>query len=130
MYALGVREFPPSLVAIAQHVRNAYVGSDFVRELIESRPLRSLNDGERALETAVGIYLGNDGRPKHAGVVVEAMRVVSKWGTGHLWRHEAFETPDLYGDEIRYFEPPKPEDVLGRFAHYVERVIGERVDLA
>jgi hypothetical protein len=39
-------------------------------------------------------------------------RVVSKWGTGHIWSHQVFETPASYGCMARTFRALTPEALM------------------
>lgn len=41
--------------------------------------------------------------PKHYGIVEEKSMIRSKWGVGHVFRHEAFAVPTNNGNEVRFY---------------------------
>jgi hypothetical protein len=125
MYSLGVRQLPPRLVRLAKQVEEAFPGSAFVVELLEGCHLQEVDEAG-AHAGCVVIYFEN-GLPEHAGIVEQGGFVVSKWGRGHLYRHRLFEVPSIYGDNVRFFEPPQPDEVLRRFVDYVERITRSRI---
>jgi hypothetical protein len=92
----------PDYIAIAHHgPGHVCAGADFAHWLIARGLLMPL----RAEEARSGdlVFYFQDGSFRHAGMLTEDGRVVSKWGTGQLYEHGLYEVPDTYGDEIRYF---------------------------
>jgi hypothetical protein len=93
---------------------DAKVGNRFaywlVREKLIERPHENVSDGDLI------VYL-DDRRAKHAGVV-RGDRIVSKWGTSHMWQHAIHEVPGSFGDEVRFFRRPEQAMVIDWFREY------------
>jgi hypothetical protein len=53
----------------------------------------------------------------HAGVVDKG-RVMSKWGSGHVWRHGTFAVPASYGSSVRVFRACSSETALRGLIEY------------
>jgi hypothetical protein len=45
-------------------------------------------------------------------------RVLSKWGTGHLWEHALHEVSLRYGAELRFFHSVPPERCIAEFVAF------------
>jgi hypothetical protein len=77
----------------------------------------------RAPESVVSndliVYLDN-GVFRHVGRIAEPDRVLSKWGTGHLYQHAVWEVPASYGEEICYFVGTDEDMSFGLFRAYAE----------
>lgn len=61
----------------------------------------------------------------HAGVV-SGSRVISKWGTGHLWLHGLLEVPASYGDGTSFYAAPSMNDMLTSFIEYARSREGRK----
>jgi catechol 2,3-dioxygenase-like lactoylglutathione lyase family enzyme len=72
----------------------------------------------RATDEDIIIYFDNN-TPTHAGKFNKG-RVVSKWGTGHLWEHPIYEVPLSYGNRIKFYLPVDRHDILKRFIRYAK----------
>jgi hypothetical protein len=122
MYAFGIQELTAHLVKVALR-HDTFPDSCFAAHMIATRLVEA---AESEIEDgSIVMYFGS-ANPKHAGIVVQN-RVVSKWGTGHLWQHTAFEVPTSYGNTIRVFRRLDSGEVLDRFQIYVERLVGKGV---
>jgi len=55
------------------------------------------------------IYFNDDGRPVHAGIPGDDKMVISKWSTGHVWKHKDFVCPSIYGRETKKCDFDKNE---------------------
>ena len=86
--------------------------SGLLREVLAERTPDSVTDGD------IIIYFDNN-TPTHAGKVKKG-RVVSKWGTGHLWEHAIYEVPLSYGNRHKFFLPVDRDDILVRFIQYAK----------
>ncbi len=114
-YALDLTEPPPVIVHIATVWRDVYPNATFVLYLIDRLLAEVARDD--VTDGDVVVYFSNE-EPAHAGKV-RGGRVVSKWGTAHLWRHGLYEVPTRYGSEVRFFHPltrSQSEEAFLRFA--------------
>ena len=59
--------------------------------------------------------------PRHAGRM-NAGRVISKWGLGHLWEHSIYEVPSIFGDETRFFKDLTRQEAVSGFKAYAKRL--------
>lgn len=62
----------------------------------------------------------------HAGVVV-AGRIISKWGTGHLWLHRLLEVPTSYGNTTSFYTGISPQDALANFVEFARQREGREL---
>ena len=94
---------------------------EFLRSTHLSELTRSeASDGSLVLYSAHSIT--------HAGRV-SGQRILSKWGTCHLWYHGLYEVPLRYGDTVRFFTPPPREQVVAAFVEFARIHLGaELVD--
>ena len=76
-----------------------YASTDFVRYLICHGVLVQL---DTARPDCLVVYF-NQGDIKHIGRTVSREVIVSKWVTGHLYRHALFELPSSYGTEVKFY---------------------------
>jgi hypothetical protein len=60
-----------------------------------------------------------EGTPKHAGKI-HSDRIISKWGTGHLWEHDIYEVPISYGSEYRILSAISGDVTIGTFIEYAK----------
>jgi len=54
----------------------------------------------------------------HAGLAQTNLRVISKWGIGHLYEHELWDVPESYGTSIRFFKQLPCEEALDLFVQF------------
>jgi len=99
-------------------VRGVYAGAEFAhwllsRSELEEKPMPEADDGDL-------VFYFNGAEFKHVGIFLGSGRVLSKWGTGHLYEHDLFEVPDSYGNEVRAFAHMMPEDAYYLFILYAE----------
>ncbi len=93
----------PEYAAIAERGLNrVFAGGAFVHWLLDERLLEEIAPRD-AREGVIVVYFNEAGLFKHAGITVREDRVVSKWGTGHLFEHGLFEVPESYGTKVRFF---------------------------
>lgn len=107
----------PDYIAIARHgPGQVFAGADFAHWLIT----RGLLDPVCAEEAKAGdlVLYFCDGAFKHAGLLIDGGRVLSKWGTGQLYEHDLYEVPDNYGDEVRYFASLSCESAFEYFTWF------------
>ncbi len=113
-YAFGLAG-SQTVIRIASALASVYACGDFVSFLIGNH-LSEIPAAD-ALHGDVVVYFAGP-IVSHAGKAVSG-QVVSKWGTGHLWKHRVFEVPARYGDCVRFYRPiPKhaAEDAFVAYA--------------
>lgn len=120
-YAFELTDPPPVIVYIATVWPDVYPSPKFVHYLIEQH-LTEAGTGELS-DGDVVVYFAS-GAAKHAGRV-RGGRVVSKWGTGHLWSHGLYEVPAKYGSEVRFFRPLTRRQSQEAFLEFAERETGQ-----
>ena len=93
----------PGYIAIATFGdESIYAKPEFAHWLIDKGVLIEIPKDEACKDDIV-FYFDKDGF-KHAGLLNEDGRVVSKWGKGHLYEHKLLEVPEFYGYDIRFFK--------------------------
>jgi hypothetical protein len=95
-----------------------FAGADFIQFLLDSNRLVEC-DPQYVRDGDLVIYF-SDGRFRHVGKLLSRGRLVSKWGTGHLYEHDLMEVPSSYGDHVRFFRAPTPPESLDLFLDYAE----------
>lgn len=120
MYALGIQSDPTSNAKYRAMLtfcpQNIHADTEFIQFLVDRG---YLIESEGQQPGTLIAYL-DDERFRHIGVVVECGVVRSKWGTGHLYEHGIFETPTMYGEHVRYYDPIGCDDVLDAFFEFAE----------
>lgn len=101
-YAFGIRD-----VRLRAGILQIFPGRDFVQYLVDHYlkevELQNVQDGDYVL------YSGS--QIEHGGKIQSGM-IESKWGTGHIWRHNVYDVPADYGDMVRFFQRLFREDIL------------------
>jgi hypothetical protein len=97
-----------------------YASPDFAHWLIGKGFLSEI-DPQDVQDGDLVFYFNVDGRFKHAGIMVSKERVLSKWGTGHLFEHALDEVPESYGAKTRFFKNLKYEEAFEHFKTYVRK---------
>jgi hypothetical protein len=109
------------VLAIARYLRNTYPGGEFVAFLIANY-LAEVGV-EDAREGDIILY--SRGEEIHHAGRLKSGRVVSKWGTGHLWEHGIFELPARYGERTRFYRAVPSAVVEEAFVAYARQREGE-----
>ena len=97
---------------ISRHLPSTFCNGDFVQNLVDSMLIPTTSSSTGAL-----ILYRNHAEIAHAGLV-SGSRVISKWGTGHLWLHALLEVPVSYGDGTSFYAAPSMNDMLNCFIEY------------
>jgi hypothetical protein len=112
-YAFELTNNPTYRVIASEFNREVFAGRKFAEWLLNNW-LRELSDptlGQLALYFSDKIW-------RHAGFVIAADRITSKWGTFPVYDHDFWEVPISYGNELRFFQRPSREDALPLFLDY------------
>lgn len=64
---------------------------------------------EVATPTEGGVVVYFEGQSVAHSGRCRSERVHSKWGSGHIWSHELFETPSSYGCIARFYVALDPD---------------------
>ena len=101
-YSFGIAD-----VRFRKNILEVFPGRDFVQFLMEDYleeiGVKSAEDGDHILYSCTEI--------EHAGRV-QSGAIESKWGSGHIWRHEVYEVPENYGDTVRLYRHFSRESTL------------------
>ena len=97
---------------ISRYLPSTFCNGDFVQTLVDS----TLNTTASPSTGDLVLYR-NNAEITHAGLV-SGSRVISKWGTGHLWLHGLLEVPRSYGDGTSFYVDPSTNDILTSFIEY------------
>ena len=97
---------------IAKHLPSTFCNGEFAEHLVDT-VLGSVHSPS----TGNLVLYRDQQQIMHAGVV-EADRVISKWGTGHLWLHGLLEVPAKYGDVTSFHEAPGPTEMIAKFVEF------------
>ena len=69
------------------------------------------------------VYFERGGRPVHAAKAeADGRRAVSKWGTGHVWRHAIDAVPSSYGQHVSRVSIAAPWTGLSLYRKYLKTV--------
>jgi len=96
---------------------NVFANSEFCDFLLKKRILEEKTWDDKN-EGDIIMYF-DEGVPKHAGKIY-AHRIISKWGTGHLWEHDIYEVPISYGNEYRIFSTLSEALAITAFIEYAK----------
>lgn len=99
-------------------LRRTFAGAEFVEFLLNETLLNEKSCAARAAGDLL-IYL-DQGKFGHAGKLVAANLVASKWGTGQLWEHGIWEVPIDYGFELKIFQTLAPGEGLALFIEFAK----------
>ena len=100
------------------------------RQFVEWLPADGrLEQSGKPMPECLVLYFA-DGVWQHAGTASEDGRVVSKWGEFPVFDHDAFEVPARYGNEVRYYVMPRPENALKLFVEFVKSLGVSDEDIA
>lgn len=115
MYAFNIEDIPQRIELPKDDSDYFYADTYFVQLLINHK---YMIEEEQSANDFVIVYFDKNKKIKHIGRLISESRVISKWGLGHLYEHDFFETPSDYGDTVRFFEPPSHEMVIQLFRKY------------
>ncbi len=106
---------------ISRYLPSTFCNGDFVQTLVDLtlNPTASLSTGDL-------VVYRNHAEITHAGLV-SGSRLISKWGTGHLWLHCLLEVPASYGDGTSFYVAPSMNDMLTSFIEYARRREGREL---
>jgi hypothetical protein len=107
---------------ISEHLPSTFCNGEFALHLVGSTltPIISPSTGDLVL------YCDDHQQITHAGLV-EAHRIRSKWGTGHLWLHGLLEVPVKYGDQVLYYKAPLPAQAVTEFLEFARKREGREL---
>ncbi|WP_319575903.1 hypothetical protein [uncultured Desulfobacter sp.] len=109
----------PTYVEVASFgLGRTFAGADFIRfvlkhDLLKARDSTNCAHGDFVMYFQEGLF-------QHVGRLMTRDRALSKWGTGHLYKHGLWEVPFTYGEEVRMFKCPNKERCLELFIAYAE----------
>lgn len=93
-----------------------FAGAEFVQFLLANGLLE-----EKVAGVAGDLVIYFDGVAfKHVGRMAQDGRILSKWGQGYLYNHQVWEVPLDYGQVVRYFQGPGPDQGLDLFIAYAQ----------
>ena len=116
MHALGI-EFSSEYADLVKRMPTSiFASTNFVHFLMHKGELVEASKAASGLLIA---YLDGD-RVKHIGRLTTEERVISKWGTGHLYEHPVWEVPLQYGNSVRLYSPMAPDLVIAQFVEYAK----------
>jgi hypothetical protein len=111
-----------------EHARDLFSGTKiycdarfvhWLRATHQLIPIEDFND-----EPCIALYYFIDGatdRCKHAAIRRPDGRMISKWGTYHVYEHTLEEVPSNYGDDVILVKKPSEDQVHNLFKTYVQR---------
>jgi hypothetical protein len=110
----------PDYTAIAKHgLGKIFAAGDFAHWLLENNVLVEVTHGD-VRQGDIVFYFTDAGRFKHAGRMLANGRVLSKWGTGHLYEHGVLEVPESYGTTVRFFRGLSYNEAFDHFVRFAE----------
>lgn len=115
MYAFRIEDIPQRIQLPTDDSDYFYADTHFIQILIDRKYI--IEEQEPANDYVI-VYFDKCEKIKHIGRLISESRVISKWGIGHLYEHDFFETPSDYGNTIRFFKPPSHEIVIQLFRKY------------
>lgn len=93
MFALGIENEKWARSMLAE---TGCPSSTFMEDAISNLGIGLESNGQ------IVVYRDNAQTYKHMGIVQEDGSIISKWGTGRIWRHGILEVPAAYGDFVGY----------------------------
>jgi hypothetical protein len=119
MHVFDFTEKPEYVAIAARGFNRVFAGGAFVHGLIDKGLLDEVAPAE-AREGDLVVYFNDEARFKHAGLSLGNNRVMSKWGTGHLFEHDLFEVPESYGTKVRFFKKLPYEAACKYFRRFAQ----------
>lgn len=106
---------------ISRYLPSTICNGDFVQTLVDSILIQTPSPSTGDL-----VLYRNHEEITHAGLVAGS-RIISKWGTGHLWLHGLLEVPASYGDATSFYAAASMNDVLACFIEFARRREGREL---
>lgn len=119
MYIFDFAEKPDYAAIATSGQGKIFAAGDFAHWLLANNLLVEVSQSD-VREGDIVFYFSDAGRFKHAGRMLASGRVVSKWGTGHLYEHGVFEVPESYGAAARFFRGLSYEQAFEHFVRFAE----------
>lgn len=91
-----------------------FCNSYFIRWLMDKKLIAGHGD--------LILYESIHGDLYHAGILIDKIRVTSKWGTGCIYNHEQLEVPVQYGTMPLNYNKPDAKDALRYFRQYLSEL--------
>lgn len=108
----------PDYVAIAKRGFNrVFAGKAFVHWLLDRGLLEKVQWPDAGRGDVV-LYFNEQGTFKHAGLIFAGDRLLSKWGTGHLFEHGVLEVPESYRTGLLLVKGVPYEEGYKRFCDF------------
>jgi len=107
-------------VAAAEHragENRFFASSAFAGALVRAGALIPIC--RRDLDAGDLVLYGDPGKPVHAARVLNASRMRSKWGRGHLYDHDLWAVPGRYGHTVRFYRAASDVPFLTWFERIV-----------
>ncbi len=114
MHAFGLIENDEYIRIVQAAPPYIFASPSFIQRLVLKSRLTELPNPQPG---ALIVY-SEFGCAKHAGKMLAADHVESKWGVGHLYHHGVLEVSGNYGSELRSFEAIDTDFALDEFAEY------------
>jgi hypothetical protein len=76
------------------------------------------------------ILYGDYSSFEHAGLRINNTdRVISQWGSGHIWEHNINDVPEMYGKYESYILPSSNEKILQKLEEYADKIKYKRKNI-
>jgi hypothetical protein len=109
-YALRLDKDATYRAIAVEFDREVFAGPKFVEWLL----IDKLDEVQRPSLGSLALYF-YEADWRHIGVVGSPGRITSKWGTFPVYDHNP---PLTYGDHLRFYKKPSPEDAIALFLDY------------
>ncbi|VFQ45923.1 hypothetical protein [Desulfoluna butyratoxydans] len=116
MHAFDFTEKPDYTAIASFGSGRIFAGATFIDWLLARNHLIAVPHGNAG---DLVLYFSNE-QFEHIGIVGDRARIISKWGTGHLYEHEALEVPSRYGDVLRFYSALSYADAYNYFVEFAE----------
>lgn len=100
-----------------KHRRELHPIAGFISYLVKNKMLQGKKWEDRK-DGDIIIYFDN-GQTEHAGKIC-GEKVISKWGTVHIWEHDVFEIPKKYGNECKFYLKIEKEMAIRYFLEFAK----------
>ncbi|MEY4440691.1 MAG: hypothetical protein RLY49_317 [Candidatus Parcubacteria bacterium] len=113
IYTLGLKN---NFEIISQ--TGGFIYSNFFRKLIEDNVFKKVTKPEAGDFILYRNEIAYPGEITHSGIVGENDKIISKWAWGPIIRHNIFDVPESYGDNVEYFKGISGEFAINLFNKY------------
>lgn len=100
VYAFHLVEDPIYLGVASYGLGKTFAGAEFINFLLQNQLLLPRKSAP-VLGDLVLYFEANEFR--HVGIVAAENLIISKWGSGWLYKHRLWEVPSQYGQDVKYF---------------------------